>query len=491
MAKIKFNSIPGTVGRETDNHLTYAISGSKDALSKIKKILTVRNKSAGWAVMKAKENLIYWSRFNPDNMVDESREKLLAKLKQCRDIIAENEPLMVQELFEDCDGYLEIPIGFHWLAEIIEGNFHLNTKIKPLYLSYLRDYQKECLTEMLKYKRATGVLATGMGKTAVISSLCVSAVASGLRVCIAVPTDYLVGQIFDTVSKFVNNVKAYGGKRKALPMGADVLVITAQSAMKFIGSYDVVIIDESQHSGAMTWVNLLTESEKTKYVYNFTATPFRGDGMDMMIHSFGGPTVYEKNARWGIENGWLKPLKVFVSSVSARRPDGSNIVLSDSTTMASAYKQLVQNKTTLLYIKNMAERALAKGRRVIVLFKTISAGEEFKKVCKKDLKFDVATSKWKKPIDDFKDGICNILVSNDRLLSEGLDVPNADVLINCLQNSSPVITFQATGRILRKTEGDALVIDIQLSGYRQFAKSQEKRIETYSEITDSISLLTT
>jgi superfamily II DNA or RNA helicase len=489
--RLIFESIPGVTIEGTSNPLVLRLtSPDRKKLNEIKKLLTVRNKSAKWKVDKATEKLGYWEQFDIAKLDEKNAQKVLDKIAACKSDIDTFGPLVVQEFFEDHGDALGIPAGFWWLGKV-KDSVHENTTIKPFFVPGLRDYQTECLTEMFKYKRATGVLATGLGKSKLIASLCYATVSAGRRACVVVPTDYLVGQMFDTISEYTDGVMAYGGLRKKLPLGAKVLVVTAASAAKFITDYHTIIIDESQHAPASTWVDLLTAAEEATHVYNLTATPFRTDGMDLAIHAFGGPVVYERDARWGIANGWLKPLKVFIASVDAKRVDGSPIILPDKMPATQAYSILTKNLKTLEYAKKVLKNALDKGRKVIVLFKSIEAGEAFKEVCKPDIVFDVASSKFKKPLDDFKEGKINVLVSNDRLLSEGVDIPSADCLISLVQNHGDVTTYQAVGRVLRKTPDNkaAIVIDITTNGYAQFDRAQTSRAKVYANITDDVSLV--
>lgn len=491
MERLKFESIQGVSGYQTTNPLTLLLkSADPKKIKEIKKLLTVRNKSAAWQVRKAKEKLVYWEAFDQSLMAPEVVQKVIDKIDAQKVIIADNEPLMVQEFYEEVANGLEVPAGFWWLPESIENDCHRSTLLKPAFITGLRDYQIECLSEMYKYNRATGMLATGLGKSLIIASICVATVNAGRRACVVVPTEYLVTQMHETISQYVKNVKPFGGQHKSLPLGADVLVVTAASAGKFIGPYHTIVIDESHHSPASTWVELLTSAENATHVYNLTATAFRSDGMDLAIHAFGGPVVYERDTRWGIANGWLKPLKAYVATLQAKRPDGSAINLGDKISATRAYSILTKNEHVLRFAKDMLKRALAGGRRTIVLFKTVEAGKAFRDICKKDgIIFDVASSKFTKPLADFKAGTVQVLVSNDRLVSEGIDIPDASCLITLVQNNSSVITYQAVGRILRKAPGDALVIDIGTDGYAQFDRAQNARAVVYSAITDDVSLV--
>ena len=467
MQRIKFEPFPDVSVEKTSNPLTILLKGPDTALNKIAKKLTVRNKSIAFQIDRIHKQI---ARVNGWG---DPRNQIPKLFKEIEELQKEE----IQELFTRTSEGLEVPAGFWWFGGKNDGS-HLNTNLKEFYLPGLRHYQEEALKELFKYKRASICLATGLGKSLIISSICIAAEKSGLRTCVIVPTDYLVKQMLETIGKSSESLSAQGGKRN-FKLGSNICVTTAQSAMKVIDNFDVIAMDEAHHSPASTWLNILTNCNAS-HVYSLTATPFRADGLDLNIHAFTGPLVYERDARWGIANGWLKPVKVYLKTI----PYAGHLKKDMNSQMA--YKILSSNPTVLAEIKNNLIKAKTSGRRAIVLFKTVKACEALKKYCAPEIVFDVASSKFKKPIDDFRDGICNVLVSNDRLISEGLDVPNADLLILCTQNSSKVITSQAVGRVLRKTEGFAIVIDITFGGYLMFERCRSSRETVYAQVTDEI-----
>jgi superfamily II DNA or RNA helicase len=215
--------------------------------------------------------------------------------------------------------------------------------------------------------------------------------------------------------------------------------------------------------------------------------------MDLAIHAFLGPVIYKKTTRWGIDNKWLKPLSVYMVTVTPTR-NGSPMFIPRDYNGAKAYAALVVNSPECYQVLlGIVRKALGSGRKILVLFKTVKAGVMFKKYCKGLVEFNVASEKNKKPIQDFIDGKVSILVSNDRLLSEGVDIPSLDMLVLVTQNNSNTITSQAVGRILRPVKGfdkDAVVFDVTVTGYERFSHGQKARARVYAEITDKIKVLT-
>lgn len=484
-----FDPIKGLSCKQSvDSHLLLEAFGSPDTKDELKRKLSLFNKSAHFKVLSAKKILLRY----PNGIMDCMSDWQVRQYNQAIKDLEDFEDQVHVDMYEETDkGKLLVPIGYYWLFETYrEGYSPLNTKV-PLCIPKgvdLRDYQTEALEKMLRYKRSTGVLATGLGKSMIILGLCYSAFKVGKRVCVVVPNVELVGQVLQLLKKFIpGTVSALGGKFK-FELGSHVLVTTAQSAIREIDNFDMLVIDEFHHSTASTWLNLLSNCEKAEYVYGLTATPYREDGMDMALYAFCGKVVINKPCRWGIENGWLKPASVYSVVVPVKAARGNHhVALPNETNRQKAYKTLIQSGSVFQELYNRLSKAQSAGRQCLVLFKTVTAGQAFMAYCKDtDLDMRLASSKSKRAIDDFRKGELKILISNDRLLSEGVDIPSCNCLFTLLNNKSRITTTQAVGRVLRKAPGNAIVVDITPLGYGPFMDARMVRMKSYLEITHDI-----
>jgi superfamily II DNA or RNA helicase len=129
-----------------------------------------------------------------------------------------------------------------------------------------------------------------------------------------------------------------------------------------------------------------------------------------------------------------------------------------------------------------------KGRRVLILFKTVEEGLFFKGFCKEKISVEVASSEYRGGLYKFKKSECDVLVANSGLLAEGVDVPGITGLINATQMSSENMTRQILGRGLRLLAGknDVFFCDITTMGYSQFERAYEARKKVYLTIVDEI-----
>jgi len=503
-SSVSFLPIDGVTGAYHSD-MELALYGGDQ--SKIKRLLTMRNGKIAWRVSFLKKKLKYWestlaadsagqSMIQNEDLRQEAvdrtmqkQSKARSKMDALRDELAEIEPFVTEELFTDTDDGLIVPPGLWYLCERIGQNEHLNTDLKPFFLPRCRDYQIEALTEMYKYKRSMVEIATGLGKSILAQSIAMASVQSGKRCMIVVPTEYLVGQMLDEMKSLHPNTTAQGGGRLA-EGGWDVLVTTIQSAAGFADLPDVVVFDETHHISAESWTKLAMSLSKATHVYGLTATAFRSDGLDNAIHSFVGPIVYSRDVRWGIQNNWLSDFTPFVVTVTPKK-NGRNIFMSDTVMATTAYKVLISSLEVMSIVRDRLLACVEKGRKVIVVFKTVEACKTFKKFCEDKIELSVASAqmgkKSKAPLRRFQKGDAQVLLVNSGLISEGVDIPTCDAMIQVCQNSSDVMTMQMLGRILRKSEGKkkAVLIDIRVNGYEQFVRAGNKRTEVYRKIVGS------
>ena len=79
-----------------------------------------------------------------------------------------------------------------------------------------------------------------------------------------------------------------------------------------------------------------------------------------------------------------------------------------------------------------------------------------------------------------------MLVSNSSLLGEGIDLPDVEFMISCVQNSAEALTRQVIGRGLRYKEGKKLrFIDITTAGYGVWNSDSEKFFDIFKQYAKS------
>jgi superfamily II DNA or RNA helicase len=274
------------------------------------------------------------------------------------------------------------------------------------------------------------------------------------RVLIIVPNIILVEQTCAELKRyFGDKVSAIGGKAKHKP-GSWVYVSTINSAQKVIDLQDVVIVDEFHHSSADSYVETILAATKASHIWGLTASPCRADGLVLGIHAMCGPTVYTKTARWCVDNGYLVPVKLFMVHLT-----GLGTINDMNVVAPIAYKRMCQHKRVLAAVTKIILSMQAKGIPTLVLFKTEKPGEALTAYLKRHgIETEVAHAEYRKPLNDFRSGATNLLISNSALLGEGLDIRRIGCVIDLTNSSSEALCRQVLGRGLRTNDGKTQLV---------------------------------
>ena len=167
----------------------------------------------------------------------------------------------------------------------------------------LREYQQECvdIINNLESGAYLVVLATGLGKSAIFTHIQRKG-----RVLILSHREELVhqpAQYYDC---------SFGVEQaKEVSHGEDVVSASVQSLVRRLDKFDpydfdTIIIDESHHSVAPTYMKIL-DYFKPRLLLGFTATPNRRDkiGLSEVFDSI----IYNHDIKWGIQNNYLSDIE--------------------------------------------------------------------------------------------------------------------------------------------------------------------------------------
>jgi superfamily II DNA or RNA helicase len=491
-----FTPIPGTIGHISENGIELVITGGD--FSAVKKACTVINKGAVYQARQAEKALNRFTDryeqavddFGVDSVEVEKLAEIVADKE--KELAAFKDQIKKEYWADRDDGFLSLPAGFWWMCEEIEGEKHLNSevlyqKIPAINGKTPRPYQEEVCKALLQFKRASCVMPTGTGKSLMIAMMAWSFVSVGKRVCIIEPTIELVDQTLGFLKNYFDSITGVGGGKKFKP-GSMVCVTTIHSAMENIDKFDAILVDEFHHSAAESYSSTLFMAISAKYFYGFTACSTRADGMSLGIHAACGPIVYEKDTKWAIANKFLvKPrvVVVEVGGIGNWKKDLPHV---------NVYKYALRNQKLVQVILGLIQQSLDKGRKTMVLFKTVKGGEEVGKGAKKAAfpwKVEIASSQYRNPLRLFRNGDSKLLVSNAALCGEGVDIPDCDAVINCCQGSSENLVRQILGRGLRLSDGKKgmLYIDVVFSGYEPFMYAAQSRLKIYKTIVDDVQFI--
>ncbi len=369
----------------------------------------------------------------------------------------------------------------------------------------LRPYQIEAQRAIVQARkrglRAQLVsLATGLGKTVIIATLPELLELRPTDVTLVVAhRDELIQQLVEKMK--AQNPDAVVGIEKADEVASDdcnIVVATVQTltgarlnrfATKFGRRVAVLVIDEAHHAAAPTYRAILekiTSKRPDALVIGFTATPHRGDGLQLA--EIFPDIVYSMDARAGIDAGYLVPVRSYavttetdLDAVASRAGDFVLGQLADAVdndernaAVLEAYQTLTPGKKTLVFTASVEH-----ARHVAALFKDAGIKAAF-------ASGDTPTAEREAIVAGFRGSSIDVLV-NCGLYLEGFDVPSVEVIVNARPTKSTTLYTQVTGRGLRPLDEDAYFLsNLPTPDARRTAVAQSRK--PYATIIDIVDL---
>ena len=274
-----------------------------------------------------------------------------------------------------------------------------------------------------------------------------------------------------------------------------------------LAAFDLVICDEAHRT---TGVTLKDEDESAfvrihsndhiaarKRLY-MTATPrifadaakkkadaYEADLVSMDDAATFGGMLFHRGFGWAVENGLLTDYKVVVLAVDEvmvsaatqnRLKEGAELTLDDATKIVGCYKALTKSdlaadleldprpmKRALAFCESIAQSKVIEGEFAAVVKEYTGSdlvdapGPLQTQVRHIDGTFNVSAREemldWLRA--DADDDSCRIL-TNARVLSEGVDVPALDAILFMHPRKSQIDVVQSVGRVMRRAEGKKL-----------------------------------
>ena len=334
----------------------------------------------------------------------------------------------------------------------------------------LRDYQQECIDEILKLKGGDRKIVkspTGSGKTVILSGLVNSI--SG-RVLIVVPSTELREQTLEKLIAFCgDNIDVGSVQGKLDQVSSRIVVATRQSLthskstrlsrIKEFGVFDYIIIDEA-HQAINQQIKLIDGiANENTVVIGLTATPYNQD----MNKVYSG-IVFDRHILDMINDGHLvEPRAILVQSNTnidnvhtvagelnlgeledtINNEDRNNLIVDSYLKYGNNRKHCLIFATGIDHAEAIVETF---NKRGIVSYSVDSGCD---------------AQERESIIQRFKNGEYKVLV-NVGILTTGFDMNALDLIILARCTKSRILYEQIIGRALRTCENkkDALIIDI-------------------------------
>ena len=347
----------------------------------------------------------------------------------------------------------------------------------------LRDYQQNAVDKALAEGRGMMKLATGAGKTNIITALVgaynthtivyvvsldlLTQVRETLKAGLSVP----IGMIGDGVCEIekINVVSVWSAasafnekyKTDEEDVKADTWKPSDQQKKDIrdlVEGAKLIILDEAQFAAADSIQTLIKKSESASHRFGFSGTPWRSDGADILLTAAFGRNIVDVRASDLIKTGWLVPPRIAFKSVP-ERPD----IKKEWATVKSEY--IVNNAPRNQILIDGLNKMLDLGRKPLVLFRDLKHGKILESMLPNDVKYRVITGalalEEREEIKDlFKEGKLDLLLASS-VFDQGVDLPALDGLILAGGGKSTAKSLQRIGRVIRSAPGktDALVLE--------------------------------
>lgn len=353
-----------------------------------------------------------------------------------------------------------------------------------------RTYQEKAYMKIEKGEipnRATLVMATGAGKT--ILSALITASLKVPTIFYVYSTDLLQQTVEVYEEVLQQEVGRIGGNRFTIKPITIASLQTAYSCYErqdkrwdklknYLDSIGLMFVDEGHMLGAET-IYTVSKITDAPYSYALTATPFREDGKELFIEAATGPTVELISEDELVRGGYILPVDIEMVAVKHYPTKTKNYrKLYD--------KEIVDDWGRHRAVINAIKRYPDK--QVIVLVNDIRHGRKIQDNLNCPF-IHGSSNKIERTsvIEKFKNKQIDLMIASS-ILKQGIDLPEAEVLVLAHGGASIVELLQKIGRVRRPAPNKKAGIIIDFYDYVMpktdndvFRKQAEKRLALYNE----------
>ena len=344
-----------------------------------------------------------------------------------------------------------------------------------------RDYQLKLINDAIVNQRGIIQSPTGSGKTEIMI---------GMTSCFPSAKTLILAHTLDIVNQTYNRIKKYGFKDLSIITGkkknefTSITIATVQTFSKFDPSlystyFDIVYVDEAHHVAASQYGKVFSEILAPIRI-GFTATPLTDTYKELVAEGYLGPIVGKLTIEEAGEMGILARPKIKLIPIPTIQS------IKDINGYKAIYNAAIINSNARnLFIVNEVERCRKENKTVLVMVKEIEHGKNLESLCNK---FEINVEFVRGSTDsDQRERIKQSLnnkeydcVISTAVWREGIDVPSLNCLVNACGGKSEIMTLQAIGRGLRKTDNksEVEIIDF-LDPYKYLALHTIQRLQIY------------
>ncbi|AET32601.1 DEAD/DEAH box helicase [Pyrobaculum ferrireducens] len=370
----------------------------------------------------------------------------------------------------------------------------------------LRPYQHEALKSWLKTKRGVVVMPTGAGKTHVA----IAAIAE-LRepALVVVPTVELVEQWRGRLWQFFpGRVGVWYGEEKRESCITVITYDSAYAAVETLGNrYKLLVFDEVHHLPSPSY-RQIAELSPAPHRLGLTATPERADGLHVDLDWLVGPVVYRISAS-DIRGVWTADYDIEVVKVSLKEDEKRLYRELEGKYLSYLRKKGLKFKSPsdfqkLIYLSGRdrgAREALEAWHRMRqLLFETEAKVDAVGEILARHrgskilifteytslaravseryliplVTHDIPPQEREQVMAMFRRGELKAVVTG-KVLDEGVDVPDVDVVVILGGTSSTRQFIQRMGRALRLKPHKAKIYEVITASTREVDTARRRK----------------
>ena len=326
----------------------------------------------------------------------------------------------------------------------------------------LRPYQdvavNSAIKSLNKHKNTIVVAPTGAGKTIMLSSLIGKMHKENNKVLVLQHRDELVNQNMDKFKKINPNISTSILNADEKDWSGDVVFAMVQTLsrpnnLSSMQRVNLIIIDESHHTIANSWLNIIKESKEINpnvRIAGFTATPNRGDGKG--LKQVFSNCSHQIEIATLIREGFLVSPKTFVINVGVQKELSQVRKTIDEFNMDEVARIMNKRPINERVVNEWHEKA--SDRKTVVFCSTKNHAKDLcDEFVKQGVRAEVLTGDTKKDVrvnmlQSLSNGDLQVVI-NVAVLTEGFDSPPVSCIILTRPCSYKSTMVQMIGRGLR------------------------------------------
>jgi superfamily II DNA or RNA helicase len=324
------------------------------------------------------------------------------------------------------------------------------------------EYQQVRIVQILDNLRNHGkallVMASGTGKTITSAFIAKELMGKSIKALFLCHNNDILNQAkleYYRVFGVSATLAVFAGREKDC---GDIVFASFQTMRTwkeafFHDEFDLVIVDESHHSQADTFRDVI-EYFTPKYLLGMTATPDRMDGRE--IREIFGDEIDPLTLEEAVVQGYVAPITYKLMTVGSLSNSELRRIFQEVMEEGKRISKKQLNETIFIEKRDqeIAKAIVTHPGQGIVFCESILHAEEFARHLPNAEPFHSlqSPSRNAETLKDFRDGKTFYLLTVDKF-NEGIDIPDADLVVFLRATDSLTIFLQQLGRGLRRSPG--------------------------------------